>query len=318
MSEILVTDIKSGDKIDQVFLVQKSEARKTKTGSMYILAQLADRTGLIEARLWNASDTQIDEFTSSDIIKVKGRVETYQNSFQLIIGSFALVDEDTVDLVNLLPCTDKDVDVLMKELSDTLLSVKNKPLLELFKLFLDDKEICKGLRSAPAAVQFHHAFIGGLLEHIVSVLKLANSVLPNYPIIDRDLLYAGIFFHDIGKITELSYTKSFKYTDEGMLVGHIITGVNMINEKARLIQDFPKELLNILTHQVISHHGAYEWGSPKLPMTVESIALHYLDNFDAKIFAFNKAVNNDKNANSNWTDYNRMFEGKLFKNKSAE
>ncbi len=314
MSNILVSDIKSGDKIDQVFLVQKCDTRMTKTGSPYIMAQLADKTGQIEGRLWNAREPQIEIFTNNDIINVKGKVETYQNNFQLIIESLSTVDESTLDITCLLPCTEKDIEVLMQELKEFLLSVENKHILELFKLFLDDEDICKGLRTAPAAVQFHHAFIGGLLEHIVSVFKLASAVLPNYPIINRDLLYAGIFFHDIGKITELLYSRSFKYSDEGMLVGHIITGVNMINEKARLIKDFPKDLQNVLIHMVLSHHGTYEWGSPKLPMTVESIALHYLDNFDAKIYAFNKAINNDKNINSNWTDYNRMFERKLFKN----
>lgn len=314
MSNILISDIKNGDLLDQVFLVQKSDVRKTKTGSPYIMSQIGDRTGSIEARLWNANNDQIDIFTSNDILHIKGKVETYQNSFQLIISLFKIVDESTINLKNLLPSTDKDVDLLMKELKEMLFSVKNTHILELFKLFFEDEEICKSLQSAPAAVQFHHAFIGGLLEHIVSVLKLANSVLPNYPVLDKDLLYAGIFFHDIGKITELSYTRSFKYTDEGMLVGHLVSGVNMINEKARLIKDFPKNLLNVLVHLVLSHHGTHEWGSPKLPMTVESIALHYLDNFDAKIYAFNKAIIDDKNNKNNWTDYNRMFQRKLFKN----
>lgn len=312
MSNILISDIKSGNIVNQIFIVQKSEARTTKTGSLYIMAQLADRTGTIEARLWNAKDDNILAFEKNDILKIKGRVETFQKNLQLIVETFSQVDDSSLDMQNLLPSTDKDVSVLMSQLKEMLFSVKNKHLLNLFKLFFEDEEFCKRLCLAPAAVQYHHAYLGGLLEHIVSVLKLATSVLPNYPVIDNDLLFAGIFFHDIGKTRELSYSKGFKYTDEGMLVGHLISGINMVNEKVRLIKDFPESLLNILEHLILSHHGAYEWGSPKLPMTAESIALHYLDNFDAKIYAFNKAINDDKNS-GNWTEYNRMFERRLYK-----
>ncbi len=314
MPNIFISDIKNGDKVDQVFLAVKSEGRATKTGSLYLMAQLGDRTGNIEARMWNATNASIDEFGKSEIVRVRGRVETYQNSYQLIIEKFASVDESAVDLSSLMPSTDKDVEKMMSELQDILYSVTNKHIKQLFKLFLEDDEICKGLRSAPAAVNYHHAFLGGLLEHIVSTLKLALSVLPNYPVIDKDLLLTGVFFHDIGKITELSYTKGFKYTDEGMLVGHLIVGVNMVIEKAGKIKGFPKKLLNVITHLLLSHHGEYEWGSPKLPMTVEAIALHYLDNFDAKVYAFGKAIKEDKNENSNWTEYNRMFARKLYKN----
>ncbi|MGR3177924.1 MAG: 3'-5' exoribonuclease YhaM family protein [Candidatus Anammoxibacter sp.] len=313
MPNILISDLKSGNTVNQVFLVQKSEVRTTKTGSFYITAQLADRTGTIAARVWNASNDQIDIFGGNDILNVKGRVESFQNNLQLIVDTFSTVDESTLDLQTLLPSTDKDVMVLMAELKEMLFTTKNPHILQLFTIFFEDDEFCKKLSTAPAAVQYHHAYLGGLLEHIVSVLKLATSILPNYPEMDKDLLFAGIFFHDIGKVKELSYSKAFKYTDEGMLIGHLISGVKMINEKVRQIKDFPDDLLHVIEHLVLSHHGEYEWGSPKLPMTVEAIALHYLDNLDAKIFAFNKAITNDNNPNSNWTEYNRMFERRLYK-----
>ena len=317
MENKLISDIKNGDIIDQVFLVQKNEVRTTKTGSLYITAQLSDRTGQLEARLWNANDIHVATFNNNDILNVKGRVDTYQKNLQLIIESLSTVDESILNLQSLLPCTEKDTNKLIDELKEILLSVKNKHILKLFKLFFEDEKFCKDLCMSPAAVQYHHAYLGGLLEHIISVLKLATSVLPNYPIINKDLLFAGIFFHDLGKIKEFSYSKGFKYTDEGMLVGHLITGINMVKEKAVQIKEFPEDLLNILQHLILSHHGAYEWGSPKLPMTIESIALHYLDNFDAKIYAFDKAIKDDKNI-GNWTEYNRMFERRLFKGNSKE
>lgn len=318
MSSIPISDIRSGSVVDQVFLVPKSEIRTTKTGSLYITAQLADKSGMIAARLWNAANAQAETFAKNEILRIKGRVETYQKNLQLIIESFAAVEASTVDMQNLLPSTEKDVDGLMDELKKRLLATEDKNLAQLYNLFFDDDDFCQMLRSAPAAVKNHHAHLGGLLEHIVSLLGLAASVLPHYSVIDKDLLFAGIFFHDIGKTKELSYTKGFKYTDEGQLVGHLITGINMVNAKAALIADFPGNLLNMLTHLILSHHGAYEWGSPKLPMTAEAIALHYLDNFDAKIYAFDRAVKDDKNIDSNWTEYNRMFDRRLFKGSGVQ
>ena len=317
MANTLIKDIKIGNKINQIFLLQKSDSRKTKTGSLYITAQLSDRSGIIEARLWNATNEQITQFGKDDILNIKGRVESFQNNLQLIVESFLPANLDEVDMGELLPCTEKDIPEMLKELKEILYSVEDKNLINLFKLFLEDEKFCKGLCSAPAAVQFHHAFLGGLLEHIISVLKLAGPITVQYPMINKDILYAGIFFHDIGKIEELSYTKAFKYTDEGQLLGHLITGIKLLNTAVKKLPDFPPKLLTIIEHLILSHHGSYEWGSPKLPMTIESIALHYLDNFDAKIFAFNKAINDDKNEGNNWTEYNRMFERRLYKDSNS-
>ncbi|HJO56039.1 MAG TPA: HD domain-containing protein, partial [Candidatus Scalindua sp.] len=180
-------------------------------------------------------------------------------------------------------------------------------------LFFNDKDFCGGFCSAPAAVQYHHAFLGGLLEHTLSVAKLGSNIAPLYPSLNKDLLICGIILHDIGKISELCYEKSFHYSDEGQLIGHLISGVLMVEEKAKQIDDFPKTLLDLLRHLILSHHGEYEWGSPKLPMTLEALVLHYLDNIDAKIHAFDKAISSDKDSSDNWTIYNRMLERKLFK-----
>ncbi len=313
MNKSFIKDLKIGNRVEQILLVQKSDIRKTKTGSLYITAQLSDRSGVIEARLWNATKEQIDSFENNDILNIKGRLESFQNNLQIIIESFSPVDMSEVNMGTLLPSTEKNIPEMLEDLKKILYSVEDRNLINLFKLFMEDVSFCKSLCSAPAAVQFHHAYLGGLLEHTVSLLKLAGSILGHYPMINKDILFAGIFFHDIGKIEELSYTKAFKYTDEGQLLGHLITGIKILNINVKKLPDFPQKLLTIIEHLILSHHGSYEWGSPKLPMTIESIALHYLDNFDAKIFAFNKAIEEDKNENSDWTEYNRMFERKLYK-----
>lgn len=309
----LISEIKMDDLVDQVFLVQRCEVKTAKTGSLYIIAQLADRTGTIEAKVWNVTENQIQTFNKNDFIKVNGRVETYQNNLQLIVKEVSEIDESSLSLEAFLPHTKRDIDGLMSELKEILSSIRDIHLSQLINLFFEDKDFCAGICIAPAAIQYHHAFLGGLLEHTVSLLKLALSAIPNYPMLNRDILLTGIFIHDIGKIAELSYSKGLKYTDEGMLVGHLISGVKMVNEKAKLIQDFPKDLLNNLEHLILSHHGAYEWGSPKLPMTIEAVALHYLDNLDAKINAFDKIVKEDKNKESDWTEYSRIFGRRLYK-----
>jgi 3'-5' exoribonuclease len=202
---------------------------------------------------------------------------------------------------------------MFSELKQIAGSIKQPYLLKLLKLFFSDKDFCRDFCSAPAAVQYHHAFLGGVLEHTLSVAKLGEKIAPLYPDLNKDLLICGIILHDIGKISELSYEKNFQYSDEGQLVGHLISGVLMVEEKAKQIDGFPKTLLDLLRHLILSHHGEYEWGSPKLPMTVEALALHYLDNIDAKIHAFNKAITNDKDSSNNWTGYNKMFDRRLFK-----
>ncbi len=202
---------------------------------------------------------------------------------------------------------------MFAELKQIAGSIKQSHLKSLLNLFFNDKDFCRGFCSAPAAVQYHHAFLGGLLEHTLSVAKLGSNIAPLYPSLSRDLLICGIILHDIGKISELCYEKSFHYSDEGQLIGHLISGVLMVEEKAKQIDDFPKTLLDLLRHLILSHHGEYEWGSPKLPMTLEALVLHYLDNIDAKIHAFDKAISSDKDSSDNWTIYNRMLERKLFK-----
>lgn len=313
MPRKFISQLNSATTIDEIFLVQNKDLRTTKNGSLYIQAQLSDRTGMIDARMWDASTTFFESLGNETFLRIKGRTEIYQNKIQLIIKNISKADHETIKLEDYLPGTDKDVNKMFSELKKIIDSIKHPYLQKLFRLFLNDKDFCRDFCSAPAAVQYHHSFIGGLLEHTLSVAKLGEKILPLYPNINRDLLISGIILHDIGKISELCYEKNFNYTDEGHLIGHLISGVLMVEEKAKKIDNFPKTLLDLLRHIILSHHGEYEWGSPKRPKTLEALALHYLDNIDAKIHAFEKAISDDKDPCDNWTVYNKMFERKLFK-----
>jgi 3'-5' exoribonuclease len=313
MPRKFISELNGGTTIDEIFLVQNKDLRTTKNGSLYIQTQLSDRTGMIDARMWDASTPFFESLGNDTFLRIKGRTEIYQNKIQLIIKHISKTNQEDIKLEDYLPGTEQDVNKMFSELKQIVSSIKQPHLKNLLNLFFSDKDFCRGFCSAPAAVQYHHAFLGGLLEHTLSVAKLGDTIAPLYPELNRDLLICGIILHDIGKISELCYEKNFHYSDEGQLIGHLISGVLMVEEKAKQIDDFPKTLLDLLRHLILSHHGEYEWGSPKLPMTLEAITLHYLDNIDAKIHAFNKAISGDKDPSDNWTNYNKMFERKLFK-----
>ncbi|MDR4505673.1 MAG: HD domain-containing protein [Candidatus Scalindua sp.] len=308
-----ISQFSSGDVIDTVFLVQRKELRTTKNGSLYIQTQLADRTGVIDARMWDASPRFFESLEDDAFLRIKGKAEIYQNRMQLIILSISKTDQSEIKLADFLPSTERNINDMYSELRTIVNSIKQPYLKKLVTVFFDDKELCRSFCSAPAAVQYHHAFLGGLLEHTLSVAQAGVKIAHLYPALNRDLLICGILFHDIGKITELCYERNLHYSDEGQLLGHLISGIQIVEEKAKQVEGFPKTLLDLLKHMILSHHGEYEWGSPKLPMTVEALALHYLDNLDAKMHAFNKAIANDKDSQDNWTGFNKMFERKLFK-----
>ncbi len=313
MPRKFVSELKSGDVIDQVFLVQKKELRTASNGALYIQAQFADRTGAILGRMWDATEALFQSFNDNDFAGIRCRVETYQNKLQLNIKNISKVDEGLVSLEDFLPRTQKDVGKMFQELKEITSSIKNPCLAALLTMFMNDDDFCKALCSTPAAVEYHHAFIGGLLEHTLSLANAGMKMVDSYPLLNRDLLLTGIILHDIGKTKELSYKRSFQYTDDGQLVGHLVIGAMMVEEKAKQISDFPGDLLAVLQHMILSHHGEYQFGSPRLPQTAEAVALHYLDNLDAKMFAFEKAVKDSKDPSSNWTEYAKMFDRRLFK-----
>jgi 3'-5' exoribonuclease len=318
MGRRFVQQLADGDTVEEVYLVTDKQLRANRNGNLYLQLELRDRTGAMSARMWNAGEHLFRSFEAGDFLLVKAKVQLFQGALQMILSHLERAEAEKVDMGDFLPHTEQDVSKLFERLRSILMRVANPHLRALVECFLMDDDFVRRFCQAPAGVRNHHAYIGGLLEHVVTLLDAADRVLPLYPDVDRDLLLLGIFLHDIGKVRELSYQKVFAYTDEGQLIGHLVIGVEMLNEKAAQVPDltgepFPAELLLRLKHMILSHHGSYEFGSPKLPMTPEAIALHCLDNLDAKVHTFTRDVREDRNQASAWTPFNQSLQRRLFK-----
>jgi 3'-5' exoribonuclease len=318
MSRRYVQQLTDGENIEEIYLVVDKQMRANRNGNLYLQVDLRDRTGAINARLWNAGEHLFRSFDVGDFVQVKAKVQLFQGALQMILSQIERIETQKVELADFLPHTEQDVSKLLERLRAILRKLTNPHLRALVECFLMDDKFVAGLCRAPAGVRNHHAYLGGLLEHVVTLLDAADRLLPLYPDVDRDFLLAGIFLHDLGKVKELSYDRAFAYTDEGQLVGHLIIGVEMLNEKLAQVPEltgepFPEELVLRLKHMILSHHGSYEFGSPKLPMTPEAIALHALDNFDAKVHSFTRDIREDKNQTSAWTPFNPSMQRRLFK-----
>lgn len=318
MSRRSVGLLADGESVDETYLVSDKQLRTNRQGSLYLQVELRDRTGAITARMWNASEAHFRTFEEGDFLRIRGKVQVYQGSMQVLFTHFDRMAPDQVALDEFLPRTEQDVSKLFDKVRTILLRVENQHLRALVQAFLIDTELINNFCQAPAGVRNHHAYLGGLLEHVARMLEAADRLAPLYPEINRDLLLLGVFLHDLGKVRELSYARVFGYTDEGQLVGHLVTGVEMLAAKVQKAQEltgepFPEELVLRLKHLIVSHHGQYEFGSPKLPMTVEAVALHHLDNFDAKVHTFARDIKDDQNAGSAWTPYNPGTGRRLFK-----
>jgi len=320
MTRRFVKQLADGDALDEVYLVTDKQLRANRNGNLYLQVDLADRTGTINARQWNAGEPVFRSFDVGDFLQVRGKVQLFQGALQIILNQVERVQPEKVglDLGDFLPHTTQDIDELLKRLRGALLKLSNPHLRALVECFLMDADFVRDFCRAPAGIKNHHAYLGGLLEHVVTLLDAADRLAPLYPALDRDLLLMGVFLHDVGKVRELTYERAFAYSDQGQLVGHLVIGVEMLNEQVRRVPDltgepFPEELLLRLKHLILSHHGTYEFGSPKLPMTPEAIALHYLDNFDAKVHSYTRYIREDRNALSAWTPFNPQTQRKLFK-----
>ena len=318
MAEKTIADLKSGDQVDQVFLLTSKVLRTARNNSLYMQLEFGDRTGHVPGRMWDATQKLADSFQADDFVRVKGKVETYQNKLQVVVSSIETRPDSEVAVADFLPTTNKDVGEMFARIIEVAKTVKHPGLRKLLGSFLKDENIADKFRRAPAATTYHHAFLGGLLEHTLGVCEMALAVADRYPDLDRDMLITGVILHDIGKIDEFSYDRSFSYTDSGQLLGHIYIGARMIEERAVGIEELSPDTVQTLAHLILSHHGAYEYQSPKLPMTAEALAVHHLDNLDAKINAFRGAMLRDRDPESRWTEWNKMFERRLFKGYGPE
>lgn len=314
-----IADLQPGDRVDeQVFRVAQKDLRTTSNGSLYIHAVLADATGEILGRMWNASQEIYESIPSGGFVYVHGRVESYRKKPQFIIDGVRAAQKDSIDLSEFLPATRYDPVQMWRELKRILRGVKDRDVLALVGKFVNDESFARDFQHAPAATAYHHAWLGGLLEHTLNLLRLADVVLPLYPQVSRDLVLAGILLHDAGKVRELTYETNFEYSNEGQLIGHITLAVLWIHEKcAELSREterpFPSDIEMALKHIILAHHGKYEFGSPRLPATAEAVMIHYLDNLDAKLNMVFDAIEADTDPANDWTSYVRALETRVFK-----
>lgn len=283
MKEPRVADLASRENqsITGYFAAGSKQVRTKKDGARYLAVTLCDRSGSIESRVWDADGA--GDFEPGDVVKIRGQVCRYNEKLQINIDKIRRAAANEYELSDFVPQTERNIDEMWAELEGWVAGFADPHLKALLEAFLNDAEIAAALRAAPAAKGLHHAWIGGLLEHVLSLLSISDLAAKHYPDVNRELLLTGVVLHDIGKLRELRWGTSFDYTLEGQLLGHITIGLGMIQAKIAAIPDFPPAKRVLVEHLVLSHHGKYEFGSPKLPMTPEAILLHYLDDLDAKM-----------------------------------
>jgi 3'-5' exoribonuclease len=309
-----IKDLKPGDRVADIYMCKHKQSATTKNGKEYYSVLLQDKTGSVDAKVWEPNSDGIDEFDATDCIDVFGEVTSFNGALQVNIKRARKCNEGEYDLSNYLPVSSKDNDQMYKELLGIIGTIQNpylKKLLEEF--FVNDTDFIDLFRRSSAAKTVHHGFIGGLLEHTLSVTKLCDYMASAYPMLKRDLLLTAAICHDIGKTKELSLFPINDYTDEGQFLGHIVMGCEMVGEKARLIEGFPELLKQELQHCIIAHHGEFEYGSPKKPAIMEAVALNLADNTDAKMETFTEILGNI--TTPGWQGYNKFFETNIFETK---
>lgn len=318
MTRRFVNQLSEQETVDQAFRASEKQLRPNRNGDLYLQLELSDRTGTLAARMWNASEDVYRSFDNGDYVQVNGKTQLFQGAMQMIVTRITRLDPATINEEDFIQLPSVEVDKLQVRLAELLRSMTNPSLRTLAECFLLDEPLLAKLARAPAGVKHHHAYPGGLLEHIVNLMEVVHRVAPCYPQIERDLLLLGAFLHDLGKVDELCYDRELAYSDEGQLIGHLVMAVSMLEKKVQEAEKLsgepvPQETVLRLKHMIVSHHGEYEYGSPKLPMTLEAVALCCLDNLDAKVFAFHQQLRDDPNIGSAWTHYNPTLARKLFK-----
>lgn len=303
-----IETLREGERINEIYLCKSKQAALTKSGKPYDNVLLQDKTGTLDAKIWDPGSVGIDEFDALDYVAVTGDVTSFQGNLQLSIKRVRKVGEGEYEPENYLPVSDKDIDEMYQEMMGYIASVKNPYLSKLLHMFFDDQAFAKAFKFHSAAKSVHHGFVGGLLEHTVGVTRNCNYFAQNYPFLNRDLLLTAAMFHDIGKLKELSTFPANDYTDAGQLLGHIMIGAEWIGEKIREIDGFPEVLANELKHCILAHHGELEYGSPKKPALVEALALSFADNLDAKMETVREVLAGVPENNLQWQGFNRLLD----------
>jgi 3'-5' exoribonuclease len=316
MKSPYLSELQPNQTVQGTFLVSYKDVRQKKSGDPYLSLTLTDRTGELDAKMWDNAAEALDTFHRDDFVRIKGLLQIFQNRPQLTLHKIQPVPESEIDLADYLPASKRDRDEMFRELQGWIAGMSEPHLKGLLEAIFADQEIALAYRTAPAAKTVHHNWIGGLMEHVLSLCNLAKTTAAHYPHIDFDLLLTGVLLHDIGKIRELYYARSFGYTSEGQLLGHIQIGTQMVLDKMRLMPDFPPRLRDLVVHMILSHHGELAFGSPKIPLFPEALLLHLLDNMDSKMECMRALIDRDPQVTGEWTGFNSALDrAALKKNK---
>ena len=309
---VYIKDIKPGEKVNESFLVTEKNLAFSQKGTPYLNLRLQDKTGEVDGKIWENAIEWDKAFSKGDVIKAQGGAVSFRNTVQLSITGVRKVDDSAVEIAEYLPASKGDIDVMFADLMAFVEQIETPCLRALLHLFFHEGEVADLFKKAPAAKGFHHVYIGGLLEHTLSVIRLLDQVTKHYQGINRDLLITGGILHDIGKIYEYTYDRMFDYSDEGRLIGHIVIGLEMLDERIGAVEGFPTQLAMELRHLILSHHGTQEFGSPKRPKTLEALIVHFIDDLDAKVNAFQEFVK-ESDDNSHWTPFHKLLERFIYK-----
>jgi 3'-5' exoribonuclease len=316
MPHKFINEINPGEIVDDVFMVKSPILRTTSRGDFYIAMYLLDKTGQVNSRMWQATEAAYKSIPQPGFLHIKGRSELYKNNLQIVVNNFGVIDRSKVNIADFLPRTERNIKEMFKELKQILSEIENTQLAKIIAEFTNDKPLMDKFCKAPAAIKMHHNYLGGLLEHTLTTMKTAKAIFGIYPNVQPDLVLAGLFLHDLGKTQELSFDMAFEYTDSGQLIGHITQTVIMLEKKVDNLrkngEHIEQNIVDALSHIILSHHGQYEFGSPKLPATPEAFMVSYLDDMDAKLFQVDKAIDDEDDEN-NWTQWHRGLQRRIYR-----
>ena len=315
MKKKFITDIRAGDWVDDIFVLSEKILSQKKDGNNFLNITLSDKTGTIKGVVWDNVDQIAAGITSGDFAHVNGSVSEYRGTLQVVIKIMEPFPSDRIDPSDFLPQTSRDIEGMFERLVKRMDSISTDYLKALIDAFFKDKEFVNKFKTAPAAKKMHHAYIGGLLEHTLSMTSLADKIAGHYSGINRDLLLSGAILHDIGKVDEFEYQFKIDYSDKGRLLNHIVIGLKMVDEKLSEIKYFPEDQVLLLKHLIVSHHGTREFGSPEPPKTIEAVLLNYIDEIDSKVNAIRDFIASE-DPDETWTSYHRLLERHFYKGKS--
>ena len=314
---LYISSMKSGEKVSTSFLVSEKNLAYSQKGAPYLNLRLKDKTGELDGKVWENATELDGYFKKGDIVHIVGRILSYKNNLQVSVLEVKKTEDEEIDPADYFPTSSRDADDMFAELLVIVEQIQTPCLKDLLLAFFRDEQIVKLFKKAPAAKGFHHVYLGGLLEHTLSVIRLLDLAARHYTGVNRDLLLTGGILHDIGKIYEFQYDRLIDYSDAGRLVGHIVMGVEMLDARIAKIEGFPENLAMELRHLILSHHGTLEYGSPKRPKTLEAMIVHYIDDLDAKVNAFQTFTSGIPDSESNWTPFHRLFERYIYKGSSS-